>query len=34
MNNNENVESPYTVEEINDYFMLDSKRYDNNVRGD
>ena len=28
MNNNENVESPCTVEEINDYFMLDSKRYD------
>lgn len=31
MDNNEQI---YTIEEINDYFMLDSKRYDNNVRGD
>lgn len=33
--NEENINVDYDdVERISDYIMLDSKRYDNNVRGD
>ncbi len=33
--NDENINVDYDdVERVSDYIMLDSKRYDNNVRGD